>query len=342
MATIRQPAINVRGWQTSPVTVWAALGVFWLALIAYVWGRWIRSPSFAPVDPGPDPLPDYVRIAINVVQIGGPIGFLLMAYVWIYTPWKRTGAMSVEGMLIIAWSLVYFQDPLMSYTANHLLYNAYLVNYGAWTTGIFPGWTAPNTQYLAEPILVGLTAYPYAGFLPAFCVSLALRRARARWPGMSLWWPLLLALLVLMVIDTAIEGTLVWFQIEAYPGAVRAYSLFPGTPQQFPLSEALLWGLNMMTSTLLLTFRADNGQTIVERGSERYSKQPFKQNAVRLLAVVAFVQMGQLVTWVIPQQWFATHGDPWPEMPSYMNTNVCGKGTEFPCPAPGVPISRAQ
>ena len=333
--------VSIRGWQTRPVNVWAAAGGFCVAFMAYVWARWILSPTFVPTDPGPDPLPEHVRIAIDVLQVLGPLGWFLMAYQWLYKPWRRSGNLSVEGLVMIGWSLVYFQDPLMSYTANHLAYNAYLTNYGAWTTGIFPGWTAPNTNYLAEPIFVGLTAYAYAGFLPALFVSTCLRRARARWPGAALWGPLLLALLTLMLIDTAIEGTLVQFEIEAYPASIRAYSLFPGTVHQFPLSEAFTWGLNMMTSTLLFTFRADNGQTIVERGSERYKNQPFKMNLLRALAVIAFVQVGQFTMWVIPQQWFATHGDPWVDMPSYLNTHLCGKGTEYPCPGPGVPIPRA-
>lgn len=336
------PSTAARGWQFDALKFWAVLGAAWLAFIAYVMIRWMLSDSFVPTDPGPDVMPEHVRLAVFWAQVIGPIGWLFILWRWLIQPWRRNGQPSIEGFLVIGWTLVYFQDPFMSYTANHLTYNAHLVNFGAWTTGIFPGWNAPNTQHLAEPIVVGMTAYVYAGFLPALFVSWCLRRARLRWPQTGLWTPLLLALLALMFIDTVIESAIIRLELMTYPGSIHAISLWPGTQYQFPMSEALTWGFNMMTSTLLLTFRGDNGQTLIERGMDRHKKAPAMMNGMRLLAAIAFVQMGQLTMWSIPMQWFGTHGDAWPELPSYLRNQICGEGTDMPCPGPGEAIPRVH
>ena len=344
MSSIRSEAAAPipAGWQFDMLKFWSGLGLAWLLFIAYVIGRWMLSASFVPTHPGPDVMPEHVRLAVQWSQVLGPLGWLVIIWHWLIKPWRRNGQPSIEGLLVIGWTLVYFQDPLMSYTANHLTYNAHLVNYGAWTTGIFPGWTAPNTDKLAEPFVVGLTAYIYAGFLPAVFIASCLRGARARWPQAGLGLPLLLAFIALMFIDTLIESTIIRFELMTYPGSIHAISLWPGTQYQFPMSEALTWGANMMTSTLLLAFRYDNGQTLIERGMHRHQHAPRRVQLMRVFAAVAFVQMGQLTMWSIPMQWFGTHGDPWPALPSYLRNGICGEGTALACPGPGEAIPRAH
>ena len=45
------------GRPSGALTLWAALGLVSVALAATTYGRWIGSPQFTPVRPGPDHYP---------------------------------------------------------------------------------------------------------------------------------------------------------------------------------------------------------------------------------------------------------------------------------------------
>ena len=52
---------------TVPVKWWAALGAGILAFQAFVLARWLTGPYFKHVDPGPTPLPGWMKVRPDVL-----------------------------------------------------------------------------------------------------------------------------------------------------------------------------------------------------------------------------------------------------------------------------------
>lgn len=91
-------------------------------------------------------------------------------------------------------------------------------------------------------------------------------------------------------------------------------------------------------------FRNDRGQTIVERGIDRLKVGDRAKQTVKFFAIYGAIHLGFVVLYMIPQQWFATHSDPFPEnYKSYMINDMCTSGTDGKtCPGPGVPMPRPE
>lgn len=54
MTTGAVAVLPIEGTKTEAIHVWSAIGIFFLTLQLYIYGSWITSEDFAPVNPGPD------------------------------------------------------------------------------------------------------------------------------------------------------------------------------------------------------------------------------------------------------------------------------------------------
>jgi hypothetical protein len=157
----------------------------------------------------------------------------------------------------------------------------------------------------------------------------------------------------LTVIDTIIEGLILRTGVYGYPSAIRSITLFAGHTYQVPMSETFLFGgLGLGAVACLSYFRDDKGRTLAERGLDRVNAGARGRQWIKFLAIFGAVHLAFLVLYFIPQQWFATHGDPWPRgYKSYMINGMCdypagagavqARGTRaVPCPGPGVAFPR--
>ncbi len=310
---------------------------------AYVWIRWVGGPNFVATDPGLDPISVGQRTYFTVLQILIPLLWLLAMYFWVLRPWKRAGRMTNDGMMAIACGTVVIYDCIMNYTSLTLLYNSHLINYGAWTTGSFPGWTQPRGNLLPEPVFVSLPGYVCLVFSQVLFCCWLLRRVHARWPAMGTLGTLLSIVVGLTIIDSFIEIFLTRTGVYAYPGGIRAVTLFAGKTYQFPLTEGFLFGgLALGSLAALKHFKDDRGYTFVERGVERLRISAARQTLLRFLAIFGFFHSAFIVFYGIPNQWLATHSDTFPQgYPSYMINGMCVYGANADqCPGPGVSMPR--
>ena len=98
-----------------PVQAWALLGGAILAVQLYVLAKWVTGPYFVPVPSGPSDPPTLMKIVLvtwtSVIMIGFPIGL----YYFIIRPWRRERRITTDGMLMVAFGLLFFQDPLLNY-----------------------------------------------------------------------------------------------------------------------------------------------------------------------------------------------------------------------------------
>jgi uncharacterized membrane protein len=298
-----------------------------------------------PTDPGPDPLPPVMGQFIFWVQIVAMLMGAFAFWYFVIRPWIREGQLSTTGMLYIAWLTLFFQDPMMNYTSATVLYNSYMVNLGTWTLGSTPGWTSPNGNNLPEPLLLIIVGYTIIGYSLCFPVLAMLNKCKERWPSLSKFRLALIGIATLAVLDTIFESLLLRTGVYAYPGGIRELTLFAGETYQFPLTEGLTYGgLTIGMTMVLLLYRDDKGQTFVEQGIEKLRIGKAGRQWVKFLALFAYVHISMFVVFTIPNQWLATHSDPFPEgYPSYMINGLCAYGVDRnQCPGPGVMMPRPE
>lgn len=352
MAVVTSPERSARGGidiaaafeprRVKPVKWWAAAGVAFLLLEAYTLGSWIASGKATPTPAGGDPLPGFMNVLLHGQEIVGVVAFFGFVWWFLVRPWRRDRRISLDGLFLLAYVLIYWQDPLLNYSQTWATFNAHLVNFGSWT-GNLPGALAPNTNQVAEPVVFVLAAYIYALFGIVVLANVVMRKAHARWPrlsrpGLAAW-----TIVAFWVVDLAAEA--VWSRsgLYSFGGGIEGLTLFRGHYYQFPIYEAILWGSVWGSWACLRYFRDDKGRTVAERGIDEVPVTPKQKTLLRFLALCGMMNVTYMGLYNIPMQWFGTHADPWPEdtvKRSYLTNGICGPGTEFACSGPGVPIPR--
>lgn len=334
---------DATGPKTRPILFWASAGALLLAFEIVVLARWIFGSRFVATDPGPDPLPAVQNIYFIVLQIAVPLGALIGLFFWVVRPWWRERRLPTDAMIALSGVMIFFWDMSMNYTSVQLLYNSHFLNRGAWANDSWPTWTSPRGNMLPEPILVAIPGYTALVFSQVIFILWLLRRIKARWPQLGKFATVIAIIGGLFLVDTVIELLLLRTGVYAYPGGIRAITLFAGQTYQLPLSESFLFGgLGLGAIALLSYFRDDRGRTIVERGIDRLNVGTNARQFVKFLAIFGAVHLSFLVLYMVPQQWFATHSDSFPTgYPTYMINDMCASGqTGTNCPGPGVPMPR--
>ena len=326
-----------------PVRAWAIAGGAILAFQLYVWIRWITGPYFKRVPAGPSDPPTLMKVVLltwtAVIVLGLPVGI----YYFIVRPWRRERRITLDGMLLVACGLLFFQDPLLNYLNTWSTYNSWMFNRGSWVQHI-PGWMSYGEpgRMMAEPLLMNAPGYSYGVLLCTILGCWVMRRAKSRWPNISNAGLIGVLIVWTFFFDLVMEGLfLMPMGLYIYPGAIKSFSINAGTYYQWPVYEGLMWGGVQAGLCALRYFTDDRGRTFVERGLERVQGGFAKQQLTRFLAIFAACSMFFFVFYNIPAQWFAMHQDPWPAdivKRSYFLMGICGDGTDRLCPDPALPV----
>ena len=331
----------------NPVQTWAFLGGAILAVQLYVWAKWVTGPYFVRVPPGPSDPPTWMKTVLTVWTGVICIGLPVALYYIVIKPWRRERRITTDGMLLVAFGLLFFQDPLLNYLNTWCTYNTWMWNRGSWVMDV-PGWVSWNKPgaMMAEPLLMNAPGYSYGVLLCTMLGCWVMRRAKLRWPNLGI--PGLLGVLIVFTFffDIVMEGLfLMPMGLFTYPGAIRSLSVFPGTYHQYPIYEGLLWGAVQAGFCSLRFFTDDRGRTFAERGLERIQGGAVKKQSMRFLAIFGALSTFFFVFYTIPAQWLAMHADPWPEdiqKRSYFTMGICGEGTGRLCPHPALPIDQGE
>ncbi|MEU5880521.1 spirocyclase AveC family protein [Spirillospora sp. NPDC047279] len=326
-----------------PVRIWAVVGGAILILQLYVWIRWATGPHFERVPTGPSDPPTLMKVVLvtwtAVTMLGLPIGI----YYFIIRPWRRERRITLDGMLLVSFGLLFFQDPLLNYFNTWCTYNSWLWNMGSWTQDI-PGWRSfgePGAM-MAEPLLMNAPGYSYGVLLCTILGCWVMRKVKARWPGISNLGLIAVVAVWTFFFDFVMEGLfLMPMGLFTYPGAIQSLSINAGHYYQWPIYEGLMWGGVQAGLCALRYFTDDRGRTVVERGLERVQGGFVKLQVTRFLAIFAASSALFFVFYNVPVQWFAMNADPWPEdiqKRSYFMSGICGDGTGRLCPDPALPI----
>ena len=321
----------------TPVKFWAVVGAFFIALQGYAFTRWIRSDLFAPTPTGDTPVPPETMFWINFWQYS--LAILSVIYsTWIIRKCFKEKRITLDALVIVACGSCFWQDGLTGFFSMAITYNSHLVNFGTWYPFI-PGWLSPNSQGISEPILFALVGC-YMGVWAMFVVAgaAAMRMIKQRWPDTRFITLLLAAMVIGFIFDFIIEFTWIRQGVYAFPHTVSALALWAGTPNQFPLLEAI-FGFSMGGTVFLYFYRDDKGLMLTERGLDKI-RSPSGRTLVRFLALSGFYNLFMLITYTAPTTFLALYADETvPNTPSYFLNGMCGKGTAYECPAPDVPLA---
>jgi hypothetical protein len=326
-----------------PVVAWAIVGAILIAFQVFVLARWLFGANFTSTPPGPDGLSTGQQVLYTVLQIVVPIAALSCLFFWVVRPWRREGRMTTDGMLALSGAMVFFWDMSMSYTSVSLFYNSHLINRGAWANGSWPSWVSPNANRLPEPLFVTIPGYTALVFSQLVLVLWLLRKFTARRPQLGTLGTLVFIVVGLTITDTIVEGVMLRTGLYAYPGSIRAITLWAGQTYQVPMSETVLFGGFALGAIAALSyFRNDRGETLVERGIDKVNVSTKTRQLIKFCALFGAVHAAFFVLYMLPQQWFSLNSDPFPNgYKSYMVNDMCVSGADGKtCPGPGVPMPR--
>jgi hypothetical protein len=120
-----------------PVRAWALVGAAVVAVATYVWVAWLVSGDARTVGTGADRVPAATQAWVVVFEVVSPL-VALGAIVYVVTRSVRERQLCLDAMIVIAWSVAWWHDPLINWVRPAVFYNAAFVNLGSWTEQV-PG-----------------------------------------------------------------------------------------------------------------------------------------------------------------------------------------------------------
>ena len=324
-----------------PIKWWAATGVAFIGLFAYLWIAWLGFGNTDRTPAGPSPMPGGIHASVVAWQLIFPAGLAWCAWVWIIKPWRAAGRISTDGLMCLAMLTMYWQDLVPNMFKTTFVYNSSMINWGSWGNFV-PGWIAPNGERFAEPLIFAFPSY-IAMVMPGMAIGCwVMRRIQRRNPRMGKFGLALACFGVLAAIDLIVEPAWLMLGLYSYVGPIHWLTIFHGHYYQFPLYEALFWPLSWTLMACLRHFKDDKGRTVVERGVDQLGVTGRMRTGVRFLAFAGVFNVLLLFFYNGPMAVIGAMGDSWPKdvaERSYFHQQLCGEGTDYACPTLGVPIA---
>jgi hypothetical protein len=328
-----------------PVKAWATFGAICVGVIAFVWIKWLTGPYLQTVHTGVTPVPGFMKTAIITGEV-----LIVPAALWCFwhfliRPWRTERRLSLDGLLCIAFLLVWFQDPLTNWFSPWITWNSYLVNVGSWVNSV-PGWISygsPGHQVI-EPITFAPALYVVVWIALTLGGCRLMTAAKHKWPALGPYRLFGITFVAMFIADVVIEGG-IFMPLGFWTYAGGQLPIVAGsTYHALPLHEPVCIGLMMATYASFRYYRDDQGRTIAERGIDRIAGGR-RQGWLRLLAVIGAVQLIFIVTFTVPVAFITAHARQWPadvQKRSYLTDAICGAGTNRACPGPAIPLSRGN
>ena len=330
------------GQRQSPAFLpWALFGFAWCALIVYMAIGWFTGPDFAPITPvGPDVPPRWMYITAQIIEIISAAASLFVVYKYLIKPWRQTGSITPDGLLMLACMTMYVQDFWCNYFGYFCQLSPVFHSWGSWANYV-PGWLTPNQGRLPEaPLAWGLCYGSWFVLLPMIYGAKFmgwLHSKRPRMSGMELF-----------AVST-LFFTVLWFMIESiflrtgmyvYGLSIQSLSLWPGETYQYPIYEFVAWGICYGLFAAAYYYKDDKGYMFIEKGIDRLKASNGQKKALRFFAMTGLVNIIFLSLWSIPMSVSTLWADPMPKsMPSYLIAGLCGPTTNYDCHTPGTPLA---
>jgi Spirocyclase AveC-like len=353
-ATLERPRRGASGRKSAPESVagiqpvvyWAGLGALLLGLMLYVGVRWVTGPYFKAVDTGPTPLGSAQHAALLAIQIAGPIAAVAMLYWLLVRPWLRERRITSEGLLVLAYQTLWFQDPVGNGANYWFLYNSHLYNRGSWVNYL-PFWSSyggkPGHMF-PEPIFGIGPGYIYFFVIGVWAGMVFFNFSLRRFPQFGVFGACVVAYGGIFIFDVVLEAV-IWMPtgFYTYPGA--GWLRFGSSAHAYAPLEGICVGFLCLPFVLLRHYRDDRGYTWVERGVDKVRCGPTLKVGLRLLALIAVAQSIMFFAYNIWIYQIGAHASSYPKavlQDSYFLNGLCGAGTNRACPGPAIPNTRGN
>jgi len=301
------------------VVWWAWLGAAFVVIEAVAMIGWFASGHAAPTHAIAADVPLHVKVSAVVIQTICVLTFIAVV-IHVVRQCRRQRSFTFAAVLTIVGASLFWQDPLMNYIKAQTGYNSYYVNLGNWTSDV-PGWLSPNAHLLPEGLLLELPIYG-SMFLIAMLGVATMRKARNRWPTISVAGLIAVAFGTQILFDVVIEF-LINIPSHAYgwSATISWLTLFGNEVWRFPLYEGVFASFVYAPAAILLFFLDDRGRSVVEQGIERVRGGSLKRNVIRVLAVAGVLNLCFL-GYTLPVTWIGLHADRHYTLPSYLSNGM--------------------
>jgi hypothetical protein len=302
---------------TRAIYGWAALGLLFLGFELFLFVGWFASGDARPTAPGPDKMSDLTRVSLVLLQLICVVAAVACIVVFVILPLRRDHRLSENGLWVLAFTTLVWQEPLLNYVRPQIAYNANLVNLGSWTARI-PGWRSPNPERIPVPLLLNGLMYIFVIFGFVLFAEVVIRAARRRWPNLGRGGLLAVVFVFFLGFLFLLEGV-VFARTAAYvfAGVVPSLTLWSGHEYQYPLYQLVIGSIWFTGFTALRLFSNAQGWTVAERGAETLEVGSKARTVYRFLARVGACNLVFLVTYCVPMNVIGALVAPWP--PSIAN-----------------------
>jgi hypothetical protein len=283
-----------------------------------------------------------MTVSVRTWEIGGVLAMATVLYFFLIRPWRREGHITTDGLFCLVFITLFWQDTGLNYFQLWSTYSSAFVNFGSWDANIV-GWLSPNANLIPSPLIFSLPTYVYAVFFFAVIGCAVMRKAKKRWPQLSTFGLIMVTFGFWCAVDLILDPLYLLTGVYTYGGAIDWLTLFHGHYFQFPLYEIPMAGAWFTTWSCLRYFRNDKGETLGERGLSEVRVRGKRKTTLRFLALAGICNVGFL-SYNLPASIFGLYADPFPkditDRSYLMQGQMCGPGSTYACPGPGVPIPR--
>jgi Spirocyclase AveC-like len=235
----------------------------------------------------------------------------------------RERRLTFDAAFCLAGMLMWWADLNGSFINPQLLFSSNLVNVNS-PLGHMPFVINKSMGIQPDPILFTIPIESFALLGVVMFVSGVARRLRSRYPAWSTARLIVTLAVASMLVEVAIEGTIVSLGLWTYTTPSGA-SLPLGGGRRLSIAEIAAGTCFWLLPSLLRMFKDDRGETLIER---RLPKRPRVRGVVLFLAMYAFTEFLAWGPAVGPDYITSFYAQQWPKLPNYLVNDVCN--------APGV------